>query len=107
MRRTRILTNSATQFLKRDLHDGEAEAIALAVEEQPDVILLDESEARRLADLYAVRKTGVVGILIRAKMEGKIALLKGELDRLRVQAGFWIDEDLYRRALQAVGEAVE
>ena len=92
------------RLLKRDLDDGEAEAIALTVEREAEVVLLDESHARRRAGVYGLPKTGIVGLLIRAKREGKIALLRQELDRLRHDAGFWISDELYRQALKAVGE---
>jgi|GEM_PF-6491755 len=42
--------------------------------------------------------------LIRAKLEGKVASLREELDRLRNEAGFWIGDEIYRRALQVVAE---
>jgi len=91
-------------LLQRDLDQGEAEAIALAVERKVDVILLDESEARRIAEIYDLPKTGIIGILLRAKLRGKIRSLKKELDRLRQEAGFWIAEDLYQRVLRETGE---
>lgn len=78
--------------------------IALAVERKVDVVLLDESEGRRIAELYGLTKTGVIGILLRGKLRGKIRSLKKELDRLRREAGFWIAEDLYRQVLREVGE---
>jgi uncharacterized protein len=86
------------------LHKGESEAIALALELNPEVIFLDESEARRIAGIYGLKRTGVIGILIRARMEGKVSSLREELDRLREDAGFWIGDELYMRALQQVGE---
>jgi len=43
-------------------------------------------------------------MLIRAKLEGHLPTLRGELDRLRDEGGFWISDDLYRDALRAVGE---
>jgi len=93
-----------TLFLKRDLGDGEAETIALGLEINADLILLDECEARRIADLYGLSKTGVVGILIRAKREGHLDSLRTELDRLKYPGRFRIEDRLYHRALAAVGE---
>ena len=92
------------QLLRRDLDDGESEVIALAIDQQAELVLLDESDARRIADLYGLSKTGVIGLLIRAKREGHIVSLKEELDRLLYQGGFWIEERLYDRVLDAVKE---
>jgi len=92
------------RLLRRELDEGEAEVIALAVEREANLVLLDETEARSVADLYGLSKTGVVGILIRAKLEGKVESLRKELDALREQGGFWIAESLYRRVLEFVGE---
>jgi len=36
--------------------------------------------------------------------EGKIVSLREELDKLRNEAGFWIDDELYRRASTATEE---
>ena len=91
-------------LLQRDLDDGEAEAIALAVEQNPDVVLLDESEGRSISETFSLPRVGVVGLLIRAKREGRITSLKTELDCLRNEAGFWIRNELYLKALAAVGE---
>ena len=49
-----------SSLLQRDLDKGESEAIALAVERQAEVVLLDESDARCAADLLGLPKTGVV-----------------------------------------------
>jgi len=92
------------RLLRRDLNEGEAEVIALALAQQADLVLLDESEARRIAELCGLVKTGVIGVLMRAKREGKVRSLRAELDNLRHQGGFWIEEGLYHWALRAVGE---
>jgi predicted nucleic acid-binding protein len=78
--------------------------IALAVELTASLVLLDETEARRVASLYGLSKTGAIGALIRARLEGKLETLRPELDKLRTEAGFWIEEKLYHQALSAVGE---
>ena len=100
-----VTNKSLLRLLMRDLDDGEAEVIALAVEREADLVLLDEADARAVADLYDLSKTGVIGLLIRAKQEGYIDLLKPDLDNLLHQGGFWINEDFYRRILHAVGES--
>ena len=97
---------SIIRLLERELHEGEAETIALAIEQHPEVVFLDELEARRVADVYGLQKTGVIGVLIRAKLEGKVTSLHKELDKLRNEGGFWIGDILYRQALQAVAEEI-
>ena len=92
------------RLLRRDLGDGESETITLAIERQADLVLLDESEGRRAAEIPGLKKTGVIGLLMRAQQEGAIASLRTELDRLRETAGFWIEDSLYHRALTVVGE---
>ncbi|MFH1906884.1 MAG: DUF3368 domain-containing protein [Chloroflexota bacterium] len=92
------------RLLKQELHDGEAEVIALALEERAEIILLDESDARKVAELFHLRKTGIIGLLIRAKLKGLVVSLRQELDRLQDEGGFWIDNELYQQALRAAGE---
>lgn len=78
--------------------------IAIAIEQEADLVLLDETDARAIADLYKLSKTGVIGLLIRAKQQGYIELLKPELDKLLHHGGFWIEESLYHKVLKSVGE---
>src|SRR5690606_37408666 len=50
-----------------DVHVGEPEALALALELDADWILLDERAARRLAASLGLRHTGLLGVLAKAK----------------------------------------
>jgi predicted nucleic acid-binding protein len=92
------------QMLERELHKGESETIALAAEMYADLVFLDESDARTAARILGLKISGVIGILIKARLVGKIPSLRDELDRLREDAGFWIGDDLYHRVLKAAGE---
>ena len=96
--------HALVQVLQRDLDWGEAEAIALALQLQADHILLDEREARRVAKSLGLEVTGVLGILLRAKNEGRIPSLEKETDRLQERAGFRIDRQLLNNILRAEGE---
>jgi hypothetical protein len=89
--------------LREALDVGEAEALALADQLQADLVLLDESAARRWAEELEIPKTGTVGVLLRAKREGLIDAVRPALDALRKTA-FWIDDSLYRHALDAANE---
>ena len=85
------------------LDKGEAEAIVLALEVGADLILLDESDARRVAELYDLQKTGSLGVLIKAKRQGRIQSLKVYLDQLR-STGFYLSAKVYNEVLEAVNE---
>lgn len=55
---------SLLRLLKRNLDDGEAEAITLAIENISSILLIDETDARKIARLYNLKITGVVGIVL-------------------------------------------
>jgi uncharacterized protein len=55
-----------------DLGAGEAEALALALEEPRSLVILDDRLAREVAKLQSVRLTGTAGVLLKAKQEGHL-----------------------------------
>jgi len=55
---------------------GEAEAITLAFEKKADLIILDDSKARKTAKRNGLTVIGTLGLLLEAKKEGKIENLK-------------------------------
>lgn len=91
------------RLLQSSMDNGESEAIALSLEIGADLILLDDSDAREKARLYGLKITGTIGILLRAKIDGKIVSLKEELKRLK-ETGFWISDKLEASLLKEVGE---
>ena len=96
--------NNLVKILKMDLDNGEAEAIALAKETNADVILLDERDARKIAKQLDIKVLGPIGILIWAKQNRKIPVMKNVLDNLIFDAGFRISDELYKTALETVKE---
>lgn len=90
--------------LTLSLDQGEAEAIALAVETQADLVLLDERMGRSVASHFGLKCIGLLGILIEAKRTGVLPAVKPVLDDLRSKAGFWVSPALYHQVLQTVDE---
>lgn len=92
------------RLLECDLDRGEAEAIALGAELPADLVLLDEREGRSAARRVGLRVTGVLGILLRAKVRGEIPLLKAELEALRNGARFFVAPSLEEEVLRLARE---
>jgi uncharacterized protein len=91
--------------LRQDLDAGEAEAIALSVELEADLLVMDERWGREAAARFGLRYIGLIGILIAVKRRGWIEAVKPHLDALRDVAGFRVRDALYHRVLRDEGEA--
>jgi predicted nucleic acid-binding protein len=90
--------------LRTELDQGEAEAIALSIEKQADLLLIDERRGRRVAFRLGLRPLGLLGLLIDAKQQNYVSSVKPILDDLIMKAGFWVDRELYSRVLDVAGE---
>ncbi len=99
--RRKVVTNrQLIRILQQDLDNGEAEAIALAVEEEADLLLMDERIGRESANHLGLRYAGLVGVIIEAKSRALVREIKPLLDALRDVAGFRLSEDLYALVLK-------
>lgn len=87
-----------------DLHQGEAEAIALGLEMKAERLLIDEKQGRAMARQLGLQVTGVLGVLLRGKKMGHVDAIKPELEGLRTKARFFIAPELERAILAGAGE---
>ena len=93
-----------SRILSYDLDPGEAECIALAIEEEADVLLMDERIGREKARHLGLQCVGILGLLIEAKQRGFICLVNPILENLRDMAGFRVHKQLYSTVLRMAGE---
>ena len=90
--------------LAMQLDLGEAESIALAIEEKADLLLIDERKGRRIAQQNGILITGLLGILIEAKAEKHLKEVKPLLDKLIFEIGFRVSPKLYQQVLTEINE---
>lgn len=90
--------------LQAELDDGEAEAIALAVELEADRLLIDERKGSAIAKALGVKAVGLIAVLIEAKTKGVLPNILLVIDELREKGGFWLSNRFYEEIRKMVGE---
>jgi predicted nucleic acid-binding protein len=90
--------------LRNIVNVGEAEAIALAVEVNATRLIIDERLGRQAAANQGLSITGIFGVLIAAKKQGLIPVVKPVMDNLISQANFRVSSQLYIDVLIAANE---
>lgn len=89
---------------KAKLDLGESEAIALALEMDADLLLIDERRGRLEADRLGVKIVGLLGLLVEAKRNSLIVAVKPIIDDLIQMSAFRVSLTLYEQILRMVNE---
>ncbi len=80
-------------ILQEKLDEGEASAIALAVEQKDCLLILDDQKARKLVSDLGIHFTGTLGVLVDAKLQGHLSSIRDVLQKIK-QTNFRISPDL-------------
>ncbi len=99
-----VSDTTRVQQLRTNLDAGESEAIALALEIDAELLLIDEQLGRKIAINEGLNITGLLGVLLEPKSKGLISTIKPIMDDLIVQAKFRISSQLYAEVLLLAGE---
>ncbi len=90
--------------LRKELDNGEAEAIALALELKAEALIIDELKGRNKAEEVGLKVIGLLGTLLEAKKRGLIPALQPLMTELTSKAGFKIHPALYQQVLKIADE---
>lgn len=90
-------------LLELQIDKGESSAIALALENPGSLLIMDDYKARKIAEQLNIKFTGTLGVIIKAKKEGKIGSIKAIIVKLK-QTNFYITEELEKEILRLSGE---
>lgn len=91
------------EFLETQVDLGEASAIALAMELEDTLLLLDDLKARKLARQLNLKITGTLGVINKAKQMGIIDNVKPLIDKL-IETDFRISDTIINEILKLNSE---
>ncbi|MBD3307029.1 DUF3368 domain-containing protein [candidate division KSB3 bacterium] len=98
-----VQSQQHVQLLLPTLDRGEAEVIALAVEQQARLVLIDELTGRQVAESLGIPITGSVGLLIQAKQRGDILAIRPYIDAM-LEQGIRYSQRFIQQVLRYVDE---
>ena len=91
------------ELLKAELDEGEASIIALSLEKEKSVLILDELKGRKVADRLNLRYSGTLGLILRAKQVGIIESVRPILNKIG-STNFRFSDCLLETVLDEAGE---
>jgi predicted nucleic acid-binding protein len=100
---TKPVNDNYQQLLELEVDKGEASAIALSLELENALLIIDDWKARKLSEKLGLPYTGTFGVIIRAKKSGIIPSVKPILDKIR-QTNFRFDEAVFSQILLEANE---
>jgi len=94
-----VVDKSKQQLLEMQIDKGESSAIALALETPDCTLIIDDYKARKIAEKLGIAYTGTIGVIIKAKLLGKIPSIKPLLEKIK-KTDFRLSADIELQALK-------
>jgi predicted nucleic acid-binding protein len=91
------------EILSIEVDAGEATAIALALENNNSLIILDDFRARKLAEKLGLQYAGTLGIILKAKELKVIPDVRSVLEKIQ-KTNFRFSEKIFREILSRANE---
>ncbi len=93
----KVKDNNNVKLLELQLDRGESEVIALAIEKEIQKVIIDDKQARQIADRMGLKVIGVIGVLILAKEKNIITEIKPLILKMKEKIDFRIDTKLLNK----------
>ena len=78
------LNKNYQSIIEAHVDKGEASAIALAIESEDSLLIIDEQKGRKFAAALGINITGTFGIIIECKLSGQINSVKPILAKIKL-----------------------
>ena len=91
------------KILEASLDQGEASAIALAIEKKDCLLVIDDQKGRKYAEQLGIKITGTLGIIVDAKLSGHIDSVKPVLNKIKM-TNFRLTTELEIRMIKRANE---
>jgi len=91
------------KILSNIVDPGESGTIALSLEFQDSLMILDDLKARKLAENLNLKFTGLFGVILKAKERGIVTSVRDVLHKLR-SANFRISEKMEKEVIRLAKE---
>ncbi len=90
-------------IIQTSVDKGEASAIALAIELDDCLLIIDDMKGRQLAIQLGLTITGTLGVIVNAKESGFISSVKPLLEQIK-QTNFRMSDKVEQEILRKAGE---
>ena len=91
------------KILRTFLDQGEASVIALALEQEDCLLIIDEAKGRREARALGIKITGTLGVFLLAKEKNLVKSIKPIIQQIQ-NTNFRISKALINKALKMANE---
>jgi predicted nucleic acid-binding protein len=91
------------QILEMDLDSGEASAIALSLETENSILVIDDLKGRKIAAKLNIRYSGTFGLILKAKQAGILTTITPILNKIKA-TDFRFSEKLFETIIREAGE---
>lgn len=91
------------KILEIDLDKGEASAIALSLEMDFSILIIDDLKGRKIAERLNLRHSGTFGLILKAKQSGVIESVRPILEKIE-KTNFRFSEKILEFVLKEAGE---